>query len=212
MKSQNNFTLMELLVVVAIIGILLAILQPSLIKVRQELKSSVCMSNLNQQGLAASLYSLDNDRNYIISTPKKWWSRVLWDEGYLPANENVMTCPSLPNEGWSNNWRKIYGVALDQGVGQRPGWKKVLSNRRVHLPSVESPSEFFHYGDSAKNQQQWLFFYWSSYTIEQDIHTRHSGAANLWFIDGHVQRLKSGSLKKLGFVDGLTENHVLIPY
>ena len=172
------------------------------------------MSNLNQQGLAASLYSLENDKNFIISTPKYWWSKALWDGDYLPANVNVMKCPSLPDENWSNNWRKVYGVALDKGGGERPGWKKVGSNRRVHSPSVEFPSEFFHYGDSLRNrhQHQWLAFYWSSYTIEIDIHTRHNGAANLWFIDGHVQRLKSGSLKKLGFVDGVTENHVLIPY
>ncbi|MCH2208096.1 MAG: prepilin-type N-terminal cleavage/methylation domain-containing protein [Lentisphaerales bacterium] len=42
---MKKFTLMELLIVIAIIGILTSILLPSLHKAREKTKSAVCKSN-----------------------------------------------------------------------------------------------------------------------------------------------------------------------
>lgn len=54
---------MELLVVVAIIGLLLAIVQPSLRHARATSRRTVCMSNLRQLGLACIEYA-NNHRGY----------------------------------------------------------------------------------------------------------------------------------------------------
>lgn len=48
MGRRNGFTLVELMVVVAIIALLIAILVPSLLKVRQNARRLVCQSNLRQ--------------------------------------------------------------------------------------------------------------------------------------------------------------------
>src|SRR5690554_4373938 len=55
-----GFTLIEVLVVVAIIALLVAILLPSLARAREQARGAACLSNLQQQGVGFSGYSVDN--------------------------------------------------------------------------------------------------------------------------------------------------------
>jgi prepilin-type N-terminal cleavage/methylation domain-containing protein/prepilin-type processing-associated H-X9-DG protein len=59
-SRRSAFTLIELLTVIAIIGILAAIIIPMVGRVRDSAKSSRCISNLRQITLASSLYANEN--------------------------------------------------------------------------------------------------------------------------------------------------------
>lgn len=55
----SGFTLVELLIVVAIISLLLAIMMPSLAHARSQARSVKCRSNLRQLGIALTMYAGD---------------------------------------------------------------------------------------------------------------------------------------------------------
>jgi prepilin-type processing-associated H-X9-DG protein/prepilin-type N-terminal cleavage/methylation domain-containing protein len=65
MRSRSRaFTLIELLTVIAIIGVLAAIIIGSVSKVRDAARRSTCVSNLRQIGAAFPLYAADNKGFY----------------------------------------------------------------------------------------------------------------------------------------------------
>ncbi len=59
--SRQAFSLVELLVVVAIVALLAALLLPALSRARDRSRRAVCASNLRQLGLALASYAQDHD-------------------------------------------------------------------------------------------------------------------------------------------------------
>lgn len=60
-KRNGKFTLVELLIVLAIIMVLLSLLQPALIKVRNMAQQTVCLVNVGQVVAAVTSYTDDNN-------------------------------------------------------------------------------------------------------------------------------------------------------
>lgn len=61
MLRTKGMTLMELIVVIAIITALAAIIFPVYFKSREKAKQSTCLSNLRQLGMASLMYAQDHD-------------------------------------------------------------------------------------------------------------------------------------------------------
>ena len=61
-KGRKGFTLVEIFIVVAILGVLLAIAIPNLTAARDRVKKDMCVNNLRQLKLAKEQYALDNNK------------------------------------------------------------------------------------------------------------------------------------------------------
>jgi prepilin-type N-terminal cleavage/methylation domain-containing protein len=64
--AKKGFTLVELLVVIAVIALLMGILLPALNVAREQGRRTACLSNMRQVGLALTLYQAD----YEYTPPK----------------------------------------------------------------------------------------------------------------------------------------------
>jgi prepilin-type N-terminal cleavage/methylation domain-containing protein/prepilin-type processing-associated H-X9-DG protein len=84
MKQKQGFTLVELLTVIAIIGVLVALLLPAIQRARESARRTQCKSNLRQIGLAMTRY-LDQrgERGTFPRTAR------------LPKTDNPGKLPSL---------------------------------------------------------------------------------------------------------------------
>ena len=90
--DRPGFTLIELLVVISIIALLIGILLPALGSARSAARSSVCLSNTRQLGIAAHSFLADN--KYI--TFNLWPMDNFTQGGYINLDETnrVQICPA----------------------------------------------------------------------------------------------------------------------
>ncbi len=105
MKKRAAFTLVELLIVIAIVGILAGLLLPALNRAKEKAKRTACASNLKQVNLATHLYADDNGESLpVLPNPNPYPNGVgayykqlvkgyLGQTGPASPNEKVFVCP-----------------------------------------------------------------------------------------------------------------------
>lgn len=135
---MKRFTLLELLVIIAIIGILITILLPSLSKARKASETAVCQSNLKQIHHGHFLFSRENNNKIVPAlTILNAWKSITWDDHigdymgreltFEQKKENALTidfkvneifkCPSdnlplLPEH--SDQFRRTYSMNISK--------------------------------------------------------------------------------------------------
>jgi len=117
-EKSAAFTLIELLVVIAIIAILAGMLLPALARAKERSRSTACLSNLRQWGLANTLYLDDNAFSFpdfaIPSTTPGAPGGYSQDRPYW-SDLAAFAAAGQGNSAWFN--------VLPINVGQKPLWQ-----------------------------------------------------------------------------------------
>ena len=156
--QKNQFTLIELLIVIAIIAILASMLLPALNQARDKAKSIKCVSNLKQIGTAGLFYA--NDHKYILrhiddrfGDNSIWWQRLV-NLGYM-ADSKLFTCESFKPYGRiMNEMYQVYGrVVYRYNYLKGNPSNEFINNGYTDVAAVQkqtgiSPSDYAIFMDS----------------------------------------------------------------
>jgi prepilin-type N-terminal cleavage/methylation domain-containing protein/prepilin-type processing-associated H-X9-DG protein len=179
-SSQRGFTLVELLVVIAVISVLAGMLLPVLENAADQARSIHCINNLKQAGVALSLYIDDYD-GYICANANpssgSWTERNLWSTYLVDeyTNGDVMYCHSAPPYEYLKF--RTYGFLawVDFRKFDKVNWKILLAD-----------TTYAAYTDFC---QVWMLNYYNINHMDFTgayIYGRHGGRANCLMDDFHV--------------------------
>ena len=194
--QRPAFTLIELLIVIAVLALLLAILLPALRKAKDKAREIACLSNLRQLQTCAKLYSMDYDgfllpNRYVynISTeaPSDGFNDAMtWCAGLAPfdtTTENIKGALLFPY----NRSTDIYRCPADMSrVRTEEG--RLLSMRRTRSYNLSQSINGFPYPEPR--------YYPPSFAKENEIDDP-SPAHLLFFVEVHE--------------DGILDSHFGIP-
>lgn len=137
-RPYSAFTLVELLVVIALIAVLASLLMPALAKARGRAQGITCLGNTRQLGLAAVFYANDHEdrlpNNFGGSPTRKTVARksnLNWVNNTMtwrldPDNTNTTTITEASLGPYVNRVTSIYRCPSDNvlsKVQREAGWK-----------------------------------------------------------------------------------------
>jgi prepilin-type N-terminal cleavage/methylation domain-containing protein/prepilin-type processing-associated H-X9-DG protein len=126
-RSSRAFTLLELLVVIGIIALLLAILIPSLTRVRRQARALTCAANVRTLCQGIQLYAQASHGRYPANvsfpSPGQWWFDDEHAGGMLAAAAQEVgrsfSCPEDPDGRRSYSMNAFMSSTLENWVVQQ---------------------------------------------------------------------------------------------
>lgn len=181
--SRSAFTLVELLAVIAIIGVLIGMLVAVVSHVRESARRSTCVSNLRQLGSAVLLYVQDNRGHLPLASEnatQRGWDYFLGSTGHIAAARvggrwvsPVFGCPAS-RAASGNDLLTTYGMN-----GTLTG-----SSVPVLFGRIEQPSATLLMADGTPlTDGTFNVAFWQSANKPA---AAHGASANLLYADGHV--------------------------
>lgn len=201
--KKRGFTLVELLLVIAIIGVLSAILLPALARAREAARRAACQNNMKQFGLVYQMYADESEGEYFPplspygSVRADLRSSPLWSSPeastiypeYL-SDLNVARCPS--DSGADPGWRSVLERVPADG-GSFKTWKAtaLASDDQVsydYFLSGELNQSYIYKGYVVTSVAEFYGF-WGASSINEilgDVAIAGVGTVNLKNYDGDL--------------------------
>jgi len=213
MGHSRAFTLIEILVVIAIIALLAAILFPIFARSRENARRASCQSNLKQIALAIKQYVQDYDSKYspslinLTGTPHGWADAI---QPYAKSTQ-ILQCPSEKNAQHPNpehlplppDERGYTDFAYNANLGRKNETQLVAPASTILICeqntwAAESPQDGNDTsgspaceGDSAfVGAVPRIFQLMQPGQLYNGDATRHLEGGNYAFADGHVKWLR----------------------
>jgi len=194
---RGGFTLLELLVVIAVIAVIAGLLLPVLAQVREQGRRTTCLSNLHQISLAHMLYLADWDERFpdwhmpALPRPVPFAVLRFWPEYLAPYlhGEGILHDPSAVWQGapLGGAWLADY-VLLTWGPG---------GFGRLDVPYFRWPgASLTLYNVVRPSETLCLIDGWTATTLTWRDH-RHSEGSNGCFVDGHCRWLSEAEYSRL---------------
>jgi prepilin-type N-terminal cleavage/methylation domain-containing protein len=186
MNAKRAFTLVELLVTIAIIAILAGLLLPALSRAKENGKRTSCAGNLSQINLAIRLYAGDNSDSWpVLPNPNPYPNGIgafykqlvktyLELTGPPSPNEKVFICPS--DTVICQQLGHAYTSYTFNGYEVAPGAIPRITGQK--LGAIKNPARAVMAGE-------WPAFFGGSW--HPLVSPDHPDAQDvLTFVDGHV--------------------------
>ena len=198
--ARHGFTLVELLVVVAIIGILISMLLPAVQSVREAARRTTCLNNLKQIGLAVHNFESANSR---IPPARAADGFMTWPSYLLPYLEQDNYAAELdPNERYLAQDPATVGLPIDVMIC--PSRNRANGLISVHESHDEPVGSVGDYAGNAGNTEGIVGDDWAQFS-EPVNGVFNSGWADANQISGG--RLVTGPIGRYTFAsvtDGLS--------
>lgn len=215
-SKAERFTLIELLIVIAIIAILAAILLPALQSARRRGQGTGCLNNMKQLYAAVLAYSEANDDVLMSATANKsrggygWWQEMLCLKGYIPYKKlsatyrepAVLNCPAnTKRTSFQGSYTVYVSYACNSRIGYFNGDGTVDTRTDSRKNWVKWSSKNPYLSKSTLFTEKWTCFkptlYASNtrgllqYTTYNSLaiagEKAHPGGANHLLADGHAE-------------------------
>lgn len=193
---KTGFTLVELLVVIAVIAILASLLLPSLARAREMAKVSSCKNNLKQFGLITANY-VDENGGWLFGyyPGGRLWTRKDYSElhrgGYLhDGNIKLLLCPSDQNPPPPDNLNVSCSYGVNINVCTLLGTADLI---RRSLKRHRAPSQTMMMADTqyAGDRISARVNEFSANVVHiTNAASRHGRLVNLLFLDFHVEDMR----------------------